>query len=430
MKVKQNIQVLIKMIGIVTISSIVLVGILYFVYKLPRNRMVEHVVESENTIRLQNDDYNMQISNYFDTYDTDTNIIMLLETIAPNINGTLQDALLCPSGDYFQNQWGDWADTLMNYANDAQGDLSYVNYARYWHGYLVFLKPLLMFMNVQDIYYLHAMLMVFLTGWIFCLLYKRLGKYCIAYAVTIIAMNPVAIAQSFQLSTIYYAMQLTLLLLLYCKKEKQIPYIFLIDGMLVAFFDFLTYPLVAFAIPVLTYYLLYREDGFLQNVKKIVGKGVSFLIGYAGLWFMKWIWATAFTHENILRDGWINVLRRTGTGDNFGDNQYGMVIGPMAALRINFHAFVGWTTVLLGVIFLVGVIAYMLYKKQKPIFQKITVLISFLVACSPILWYVVVNNHASLHPHLEWREWVVSVFAACVLVLSLLREKTDERISV
>ena len=240
MKVKQNIQVLIKMIGIVTISSIVLVGILCLVYKLPRNRMVEHVVESENTIRLQNDDYNMQISNYFDTYDTDTNIIMLLETIAPNINGTLQDALLCPSGDYFQNQWGDWADTLMNYANDTQGDLSYVNYARYWHGYLIFLKPLLMFMGVQDIYYLHAMLMVFLTGWIFCLLYKRLGKYCIAYAVSIIAMNPVAIAQSFQLSTIYYAMQLTLLLLLYCKKEKQIPYIFLIDGMLVAFFDLST----------------------------------------------------------------------------------------------------------------------------------------------------------------------------------------------
>ena len=60
----------------------------------------------------------------------------------------------------------------------------------------------------------------------------------------------------------------------------------------------------------------------------------------------------------------INVLRRTGTGDNFGDNQYGMAIGPMAALRINFHAFVGWTTVLLGVIFLVGVIAYMLYKSK------------------------------------------------------------------
>jgi len=170
MKVKQNIQVLIKMIGIVVISSIVLVGLLCLVYKLPRNRMVEHVIESDNTIRLQNDDYNMSISNFYDTYDTDTNIIMLLEAIAPDFNGSLQDALLCPSGAYLENQWGDWADTLMNYANDAQGDLSYVNYARYWHGYLVFLKPLLMFMNVQDIYYLHAMLMVFLTGWIFCLL--------------------------------------------------------------------------------------------------------------------------------------------------------------------------------------------------------------------------------------------------------------------
>ena len=76
MKVKQNIQVLIKMIGIVVISSIVLVGLLCLVYKLPRNRMVEHVIESDNTIRLQNDDYNMSISNFYDTYDTDTNIII------------------------------------------------------------------------------------------------------------------------------------------------------------------------------------------------------------------------------------------------------------------------------------------------------------------------------------------------------------------
>ena len=180
MKVKQNIQILIKMIGIVVVSSVVLVGLLCLVYKLPRDRMVSHVVESENTIRLQNDDYNMSISNFYDTYDTDTNIIMLLEVIAPDFNGALQDALLCPSGAYLENQWGDWADTLMNYANDTQGDLSYVNYARYWHGYLIFLKPFLMFMSVQDIYYLHAMLMVILTGWIFCLLYKRLGKYCIA----------------------------------------------------------------------------------------------------------------------------------------------------------------------------------------------------------------------------------------------------------
>ena len=114
MKVKQNTQVLIKMIGIVVISSIVLVGLLSLVYKLPRNRMVEHVIESDNTIRLQNDDYNMSISNFYDTYDTDTNIIMLLEAIAPDFNGSLQDALLCPSGAYLENQWGDWADTLMN----------------------------------------------------------------------------------------------------------------------------------------------------------------------------------------------------------------------------------------------------------------------------------------------------------------------------
>ena len=115
-------------------SSRVEVGLLCLVYKLPRNRMVEQVIESDNTIRLQNDDYQMSRSKFYDTYDTDTKISMLLEAIAPDFNGSLQEALLCPSGAYRENQWGDWADTLMNYANDAQGDLSYVNYARYWHG--------------------------------------------------------------------------------------------------------------------------------------------------------------------------------------------------------------------------------------------------------------------------------------------------------
>lgn len=415
-------KIILCVIAVFIVSVIGLV-LLCAVYSIPREQIRQHVIESENTIRLQNEDYKMQNGNYYETYDTDTNIIMLLEAIAPRRGTILEDALLCPSGDYLANQWGDWADTLVKYTQDIQGQETYVDYARYWHGYLVILKPLLLFMNLQEIYYLNAMVVVFLTGLIFILFYKRLGKYCIGYAIMTMTMNPIAIMQSFQLSTVFYAMQITLLLLFLCKKEDKAIYIFLLDGMIVAHMDFLTYPLVAYAIPFLTYYLLFKADSLRDSIKLFLKTGVSFLGGYAGLWFLKWLWATIFTNENILIDGWINVLRRTGTGDNFGDGQYGMPIGPMSAIKINLQAYVNISTILLGCIFIIIVLWFVVHQKRKIVISAKELIIPILVSSLPILWYVVLNNHASLHPHLEWREWIVTTYAWMVLVLGAVKNQ-------
>ena len=43
--------------------------------------------------------------------------------------------------------------------------------------------------------------------------------------------------------------------------------------------------------------------------------------------------------------------------------------------------------------------------------RKLLFVIFALLTIIPIVWIVALNNHCSLHPHLEWREWLVGVFA-------------------
>ena len=417
----QRLKTIGKMFCIVCIASVVGLLLLVLVYMLPIGRISTHILESTDLIQRQNDTSNLQSANFYYTYDTDTNIIIFLEAEAIRNGTVVEDAINVPCGDYLDNQWGNWVDTLKEYAtytSVSQGN--YVTYARYWHGYLIFLKPLLQFLNVQEIYYLNAMCMICLSLLICYLMYKELGRYVIAYISTLFAMNPFFIMESVQLSTIFYAMQITLALLLTIGKRnsKTIPYIFLVDGILVAYFDFLTYPVVAFGIPVLTYILLYRND-LLKNLIEIIKQASCFLMGYAGMWVTKWIWATVLTGSNIIQDGIDNVLHRTGNGARIEDTVYGMTISPKAAIVTNIKAFVCWPTVIVGGISVIIIIYILIKNKRSLKIECMTTIICVLVASFPFIWYVVLDNHASLHPHLEWRELAVSFYAMLVCFLSM-----------
>lgn len=48
-----------------------------------------------------------------------------------------------------------------------------MNYSRYWHGYLLYLKPLLLFFNVYDIKILMMFIQLLLIVWVEILLAKR-----------------------------------------------------------------------------------------------------------------------------------------------------------------------------------------------------------------------------------------------------------------
>lgn len=352
------IVVFLKMIGMVIISAVIGMFSLWLVYLLPTDDMAKNVVASENTLRIQDDSEFLAKEEYWKTYDLGTNIIILHEIIIPGSGDALQDAMLAPTANYILRWYDDWTDVLIEFATEREyTEVDYLSYARYWHGYLVFLKPLFMFMELQGIYILNGIILLGLTIAITYLLKKRLGNYWIAYLFAVLTMNPINIVQSFQLSTVFYAIQITMLLLLIKEKWKseQILYIFLLDGILVAFLDFLTYPFLAFAIPFLTSFMLNVKSSFKHNFVDLIEKGVSFSIGYVGMWGMKWIIATMFTKENVILDAIDSVLHRAGFSETGGDAKF-MSIGIPQALQRNLMAYFNeWNCVLFVAIAIVTI---------------------------------------------------------------------------
>ena len=72
-------------------------------------------------------------------------------------------------------------------------------YLRYWHGYIIYFKPLLMFFTIKQIYVIDAVLLVALIIWLMVLLWKEnLKEVLIAFIVgfimcmEIISLNPFA----------------------------------------------------------------------------------------------------------------------------------------------------------------------------------------------------------------------------------------------
>lgn len=429
MYMKEKVYEWIKLIVLILGVAVAGVILLYLVYKIPVEPMAEHVLASEQTLWEQNDENAKRM--FFDWYDIGTNIIILHEVVYPSTGNVLADAMLAPTADYFGGDMTQWIHTLIDFAKaPIITQDNYKTYGRYWHGYLVLLKPLFCFFTLEQVYILNSVILTVILVVTTYMVYRRLGKYVIAYVFTIVLLNLHYIMRSFQLSSVFYGLNLTLLLLLIFfseEKKKKMMYIFAIDGMWIAFFDFLTYPLVALSIPLLIFVLLNREDQIKDQIRYLIRNGIAFIIGYGGLWSLKWIFATVFTEENIIKDGIENILHRVGAVEMAGDIIF--EDSPLSAIKVNITTFFNEQTVIIIGIFLLVYLVYCVRTKGRVSFHISIFLCCTVIGMSPILWYAIVHNHCSLHPHLEWREIVILFFAGAVMMLDLIEngDKNGDR---
>ena len=102
---------------------------------------------------------------------------------------------------------------------------------------------------------------------------KKTGNMRLGAALTaaLIAINPVSCAMNFQYAAVMNVTLIALLAVLLCYDKiditKDAPILFLIIGMTVVYVDFLTYPIVSFALPLLTYMILKKKE-LLSGTKK------------------------------------------------------------------------------------------------------------------------------------------------------------------
>ena len=303
-------------------------------------------------------------------------------------------------------------------------------YPRFWHGYLLFLKPLLVFFDLQGIRYINLVVQLGLLFVILYLMYKRLGfGHCVAFGGAMCFINPVTSWMCLEYANVVNVMLLATLWVL-LNKNSDDNYMFFVIGVITILFDFLTFPLVTLGIPLILYLCLYKR-GFKKDIRCVVKNSLLWLIGYAGMWFSKWGLATLFTDYNVIKDGWENVLHRT-----YGITENGDVLSDVTMLHSILSNFeIIWnrnTVVILGValvLILVSCICSFYVLKIK--YQLRMHLKAFVLLCiglMPFVWYSVLVNHSVVHAYLFTHKiFAVSVYAILSAFVCSLCEVKNEK---
>lgn len=282
-------------------------------------------------------------------------------------------------------------------------------YARYWHGYLIILKPLLLFMSYKEIRIFNYVVTVLLLLGISFGMWKRkvAVKYILSFLITLIAFGITVIPNCMQFMNMFLLLFAALLVLLWkhtaLTKNHNDMLFFFAFGMLTAFFDFLTTPVIILGIPLLFLLLLEEKEEWKTKVRRIVRNSCSFGMGYSIFWATKWILATAVLQKDILATAMASADKRSSMVINDTRINYiQVVVSNIECLRNRY------VMLLLAAVLLILLFAVFRYHKSR----KEVVLQGFpylLVACIPFVWFLVLSNHSFEHNWFTYRDLSISL---------------------
>jgi len=278
-----------------------------------------------------------------------------------------------------------------------------VGYERYWHGYLVFLRPLLVIFSYSQIrlllfFCLFSLLAVFLR-----LAQKKLPlSFMLAFLLGLLLVDFFYVGMSLQFASVFLiGLVSSIYLLKYYSKKTDLYFFFFVVGGLTCFFDLLSAPMVAFGMPLLVAVNL-RKPKFWQ----IVFYGVFWSLGYLSLWAGKWVIVQLFFSPDAISRALNQILDRTASAP---DAQF----SRLRALQLNFFQLVGYDKSN-KIAALIGTAAYFLLWLKNATFSPLRfrkALVFIIIGLIPYLWYLVTASHAYLHVWFTYRNQFLAVVA-------------------
>lgn len=398
------------------VCSIVGYLLLVFSYMLPSDTINHNVLITSKSYLEEGDFPNMIPSNEATKIGNHTDELMLLESVydgneSPFIKAINVSRKEIPNKGY--------ANTLYNLDNILYGmqQTNKVDYTRYWHGYLIILKPLLLLFNHSQIRYLNMIVQSFLLVVVLYLMLKRgLNKYIIPLLLSICSIYPQVIAMTMQFSIVYYITLISLIVLLskWEKIKENLPLYFWIIGILICYFDYFTWPLVTLGIPLVIATLL-KKDSVKNSFTNILFCGLSWLLGYALMWLMKFSIGSLIVNKNLFIDGFQQIAYRSSL---FSEEYFASV----SHMFYNFQIiFVNRVNVIVSILFIAYVVVNCIKKKVtvKNLILNIPLL---LISIIPFVWFYLVMNHSYTHFWMAYRILVITIFAVQCYLTSLYNE--------
>lgn len=389
----------------------ILAGILLMtcVYILPTGRMLTQADRSLPIFENEGTSFCWAPEERSARLDGFTDAIMLQTAVYVRDENPMKAAMQNDRMEFTEGKL-DPAGSLKQYVyGDRSGYV--VDYARYWHGYLLFLKPLLLFFSLSDIRMMNAALQLILAAGVLLLAFRKQGlRLALPMGFALLVINPISTALSMQFSSIYYLTLLGLLIMLLTESwDRSWGYlVFLFLGIGTAFFDFLTYPACAVGTCLALQALMSRADGK-TRLLKTVGSGAAWAFGYGGMWSGKWLAASLITGTNVLRDAMEQAQYRSGGEVTAAEGGVSATFGAVLSRNLGVLANPAAAVIVLA---LLGLLVWLLVTKRCRFALEWASLLSLAVAFAvPFVWYFLLRNHSLVHCWMTYRNLSAAVFA-------------------
>lgn len=306
------------------------------------------------------------------------------------------------------------------------------NYPRYWHGYAVILRPLMTIFNYSQLRLLNVFLITVLTLATAWLLARHINiQAALSFILAVSCVKIFIIPLSITLCTMFYVFFIFFFMMLAFAIRMREPlldspffplFIFIL-GMVTAFIDLLTIPLLPVGLLIAIACIWDYEKYHILSVLKILRLFLIWGLGYVGLWASKWILATIFLDKNVISDALSGVITRIALDPPWGEHIDSFtalkrvlwcVISPLDM----FWVFMVIVFLGLGTLFMIleGTLAINkdFYKGCK-LFFPLSV-----VGLTPFMWTMSIANHSQIHFFFTYRIFCISIFAILYILLKAL----------
>lgn len=418
--------ILIRLIAAVLAGTVLML----LVYLLPVAPIETHVANSADIFEEEGPYPSFTGIKYCNSdRDNYTDAWMLLEAVYYS-----DESPLMLSASNYRNKIGesDPVESLVQHYKYGKEFDSTIMYGRYWNGYLVYLKPLLVFLDYSAVRVLNIIIQSLLVAAIIILLVRR-GKaeLIVPYLLSILMVMPFAIVLNIQQSTCYTILNLGIIAILLSEKhlDKKGLYIFLFLGIATAFFDLLSYPLVTFGVPAVFYFCFIRTESIKDSLFRLIKIGSAWCIGYGGMWVGKWIVGSILSGQNLISDGINQVVFRAGSDAEM--NHSGESFSVFETIINNIRAFILTpATLAMGafVVVMLVLIIRLIIKNQIKYESVINLAFPYiLLLIAPFVWYTMIRNHSAIHAYsLSNKELIIAAMAVSCLCARLYQHLKRE----
>lgn len=299
-----------------------------------------------------------------------------------------------------------------------------VSYARYWHGSMVILRPLLFFFNIKEILIINGVVLGILFL-IVCLLLYRKKQFATFFAIILssIINNIWMVPFSIEYTTTFLVMLISAIVILKFnnKKAEFYCYFFFVVGMVTCFVDFLTTETITILVPLILLEISKYYDNRLESTKKeilfIVKSSLLWVVAYGFTWLSKWTIASVVLHRNVFNDSvnFAGVRMNQLVGESRAKQLAGAIINNLQCLFPMYFAKEYGQIICITLV--CGLLLFSFFYLFRNVHRNKTVsLVLLLLAVVPYVRYLLVNNHSYMHYFFTYRAQFASLFAIYLLV--------------